>query len=163
MTDSNLADSIMRLDAERAIRHLLASYVHYNDEGKFAEVAELLQYAEFDVAGNVVSGRAEIEAFLEAGVQRHADGVPRTWHTVTNVLIDVDSSGKRASSSSYYTVHQQLEDFPLQPIVTGKYLDQFERHDGQWHFTHRAVTVHLLGNLQHHVKGANEHVMGPSA
>lgn len=163
MTDSNRTDIIMRLDAERAIHRLLASYVHLIDEGRFAEVAELLQYAEFDVAGNVVASRAQIEAFLEAGLQRHADGTPRTWHTVTNILIDVDSSGKRASSSSYYTAHQQLESFPLQPIATGKYLDRFERHNGQWRFTHRSVTAHLLGNLQYHVKGPNEHVMGPSA
>ncbi|OAN63772.1 nuclear transport factor 2 family protein [Sphingomonas sp. TDK1] len=154
MTDAQ-TKTINRLDAEGAVRQLIARYAHHLDEGKFGEVADLLQHAEFDVVGNVVAGRDAIEAFLDAGIQRHADGTPRTWHTVTNTLIDVDGSGEQASSSSYYTVFQQLDGFPLQPIVTGKYLDRFARVDGEWRFVRRAVTAHSLGDLQHHVMGSN--------
>ena len=155
MPDTNTPSIIARLNAESAIHHLLASYVHFLDEGKFAEIAALLQHAKFDILGKIASGQAEIEAFLHSGVQVHADGTPRTWHTLANILIDVDPAGDKATSASYYTVHQQLEGFPLQPIVTGKYLDQFERHDGEWRFVHRALTAHSIGDLQHHVKGDN--------
>lgn len=154
MTPSHMT-TIARLDAEGAVRQLIARYAHSLDEGKFGEVADLLQHAEFDIIGKVVSGREEIEAFLKAGIQRHADGTPRTWHSVTNTLIDVDASGEEASSSSYYTVLQQLDGFPLQPIVTGKYIDRFVRVDGEWRFVRRAVTAHSFGDLRHHVMGSN--------
>lgn len=146
-------DILDHLSAESAINRLLTSYVHLLDAGRFLEVAELLKDAEFDVLGNVATGREQIEGFLAVGVQRHLDGTPRTWHTLSNILIDVDPSGTRATSSCYYTVHQQLDGFPLQPIVTGKYLDEFERHDGRWRFSRRTVQANLVGDLKHHVGG----------
>jgi hypothetical protein len=146
-------DIVTRLDAESAISRLLATYFHLLDEGQFSEVAELLGDAEFKVLGSVASGREQIEAFLAGGVQRHSDGTPRTWHSVSNVLIELDPSGNSATSSCYYTVHQQLEGFPLQPIVTGMYLDRFERHAGEWQFSRRTVQANLVGELKRHVGG----------
>jgi hypothetical protein len=68
-----------------------------------------------------------------------------------HILIDVDPSADTAKSASYYVVRRQLDGFPLQPILAGKYLDRFERHDGNWRFVRRTVTVHLLGDLRRHV------------
>ena len=156
MTEKNTdLDLVTRLAAESAIHRLLATYVHRLDGGDFAGVTDILQFAEMDVVGHVVSGRDAIGNFFEKGLQVHADGTPRTWHSVSNVLIDLHPSGQKAESASYYTVHQQLDGFPLQAICTGKYLDQFELHDGQWRFIRRAVTLGLAGDLQHHVKGSN--------
>jgi hypothetical protein len=149
-------DTLTRLDAESAIRQLHATYTHFLDSGDFAGVAELLQHAELDVLGHVVSTLEGLKAFYDAGLQVHEDGTPRTWHTVANVLIDVGASGETATSVSYYTVHQQLEGFALQPICTGKYVDQFVRNEGQWRFARRAVTLHSAGDLSHHVKGSND-------
>ncbi|MGU3401316.1 nuclear transport factor 2 family protein [Brucellaceae bacterium D45D] len=155
MTEAEIHSAVTRLDAESAVRRLIARYAHAMDEGRFEAVADLLRHAEFDVVGKSSTGRDDILTFLEAGIQRHADGTPRTWHAVDNSLIDVDPSGEKAASVSYYTVHQEVDGFPLQPIVAGKYFDQFERHDGEWRFTRRAVTAHLVGDLQHHVMGEN--------
>lgn len=139
-----------RLNDERAIHRLLSTYVHLLDDGKFPEVATLLQHATMEVVGVYAHARDGIEQFLNNGVQRHDDGTPRTWHTVSNVLIDIDASGDRASSVSYFTVHQELDGFALQPICTGRYYDRFEKRDGEWRFTYRLVKAHLLGELQHH-------------
>jgi ketosteroid isomerase-like protein len=158
-TTSNL-DIVTRFAIESAIHQLHATYSHRVDNGDFTGVAEVLQHSVLDVVGTIVSGRENIQKFYEAGLQLHPDGTPRTWHTVTNVMIDIDANGKKASSSSYYTVHQQLDGFPLQPICTGKYLDEFKQHEGQWRFTRRAVTLVLVGDLRHHVKGANEVAAG---
>lgn len=79
------------------------------------------------------------------------------------MLIDVDASGDKASSQRYYTVHQQLDGFTLQPICVGKYLDQFDLHDGQWRFTRREVTLRLAGDLQHHVRGAQSDAVAQTA
>jgi SnoaL-like domain len=103
MTDTSISDAtIARLAAQGAIHRLLASYVHYVDERKFAAVAELLQHAEFDVVGKSVSSREQIHH--EAAVKRHADGSPRTWHTLSKILIDIDPSGDTAKSASYFIV-----------------------------------------------------------
>lgn len=164
MTDnSDNVDIFARHATESAIHRLHATYAHRLDSGDFNGVALLLQHAEMDVVGQVVRGYDEILSSLNAGLQVHTDGTPRTWHTVANVLIDIDPSGDKASSSSYYTVHQELEGFPLQPICTGKYLDQFERRGGQWCFIRRAVTLRFAGDLQHHVKGPNSVVVGKSS
>ncbi|MEG8234064.1 nuclear transport factor 2 family protein [Pseudomonas orientalis] len=145
---------LARLAAESAIHRLHATYIHRLDSGDFTGVAEVLQHAVIHVLGNEASSVEGLLGFFEAGLQIHADATPRTWHSITNVLIDVGPSGDKASSASYYTVHQQLDGFPLQPICAGKYIDQFELHDGEWRFTRREVTLRFAGDLRHHVQGA---------
>ncbi|GGX19738.1 polyketide cyclase [Pigmentiphaga litoralis] len=164
MTDIRTSlDHVERLTAESAIQRLLSTYTHRLDGGDFDGVAELFQHAEMDVLGNVVSGRDGVRDFLEMGLQVHADATPRTWHTLANVLVDIAPSGDKATSASYYTVHQQTDGLRLQPICTGKYLDEFERQEGQWRFTRRVLTLHLVGDLSDHVKGSNEEVVSRSA
>jgi hypothetical protein len=156
-------DTVARLAAESAIHRLHATYAHRLDSGDFAGVAEVLEHAVIHVLGNEASTVEGLLKFFQDGLQVHADATPRTWHSVSNVLIDVDPCGDKASSASYYTVHQQLDGFALQPICTGKYLDQFERHDGEWRFSRREVTLRLAGDLQHHVKGAQNDAVTQSA
>ena len=145
--------TLNRLAAESAIHRLHATYIHRLDSGDFPGVAAVLQHAVIHVLGSEASTVDGLLEFFHSGLQVHADGTPRTWHSITNVLIDVDPSGEKASSASYYTVHQQVDGFPLQPICAGTYLDQFERHDGEWRFSRREVTLRFAGDLRHHVKG----------
>ena len=149
------SDIVARLAAESAIHRLHATYIHRLDSGDFDGVVQVLKHSVIHVLGTEASSVEGLLNFFHAGVQRHADGTPRTWHSITNVLIDVAPSGDKASSQSYYTVHQQLDDFPLQPICAGKYIDQFELREGEWRFTRREVTLRFAGDLQHHVGGTN--------
>ena len=55
-------------------------------------------------------------------------------------VVDVDPSGERAACHSYFTVFQGLPDFPLQAIISGRYVDTFERVDGRWRFAERRMT-----------------------
>jgi hypothetical protein len=48
-------------------------------------------------------------------------------------------------------VLQQLDDFPLQVIVAGRYYDTFARVDGAWRFTVRRMYVDLRGDLRRHL------------
>jgi len=143
-------NAVERLVAESDIRYLIAAYVHNLDAGKVAENSELLAHARFEVVADVVEGREEIAKFFKRNVQHHEDGTPRTWHSVSNALIDVQSS-TLASAVSYFTVHQELPGLPLQPIVTGRYADTFELVDGKWRFKSRAVQPRLFGELSFHV------------
>jgi 3-phenylpropionate/cinnamic acid dioxygenase small subunit len=149
MSISNITPGI--LVAEREIGRLLATYVHHLDDGKFAEIAQLMKHAEFKVLTNTARGDHEVERFLNAGVQRHDDGTPRTWHSLSNIMIDVDTEGTTASSVSYFVVLQELEGFPLQAICTGRYHDTFELRNGEWLFRSREVKPRLFGDLKHHV------------
>ena len=143
-------DRIDRLIAESEVRRLLAAYAHNLDYGKVDANAELLSSAEFNVGGTIVTGSDGIAKFLRDNLQYHVDDTPRTWHSVSNVLIDVDSTTS-ASSVCYFTVHQELPGLPLQPIVTGRYIDTFEFHDGAWRFASREVEARLFGDVSKHV------------
>ncbi|MDQ1214974.1 hypothetical protein QE436_004387 [Pantoea anthophila] len=71
------------------------------------------------------------------------------------ILIEGDPLSGEASASSYFTVHQELPGFPLQPICTGYYKDRFALIDGEWQFVHRTVLSHLIGDRRFHVSGTN--------
>jgi 3-phenylpropionate/cinnamic acid dioxygenase small subunit len=139
-----------RLLVESEIRRLLAAYAHNLDYGKVDANAELLAHAKFKVVDTYVTGRDDVAHFLRTNLQYHVDETPRTWHSVSNVLIDVDSA-TAARSVCYFTVHQELPGLPLQPIVTGRYVDTFELHDGAWRFASREVDPRLFGDISHHV------------
>ena len=49
------------------------------------------------------------------------------------------------------TVFQATEELPLQPIIAGRYEDQFERVDGRWRYTAKKYFVELVGDLSHHL------------
>jgi len=141
---------IDRLLIESDIRHLLAAYVHNLDDGKISENADLLAHAKFRVVDTVVEGRDEVAQFIGGNVQHHEDSTPRTWHALSNSLIEIDSA-TTASAVTYFTVHQELDGLPLQPIVTGRYVDSFELHDGAWRFASRWVQPRLFGDVSRHV------------
>lgn len=154
-TNAALPSVIDRLDAESGVRRLLATYAHNLDYGMVDANADLLAHATFKVGETVVEGREAIANFLRMNLQYHVDDTPRTWHSVSNVIVDV-ASETAASSICYFTVHQELPGLPLQPIVTGRYIDGFERHDGAWRFVSREVEARLFGDVSKHVAAPAE-------
>ena len=80
------------------------------------------------------------------------DGTPRTKHVTTNLGIEVDEAGGTAVARSYFTALKALPDLPLQPIVSGRYDDRFERRGGQWRFVERRVRTDLVGDLSRHLR-----------
>jgi 3-phenylpropionate/cinnamic acid dioxygenase small subunit len=140
--------------AERAIENLIARYAFLVDDGDFAGLGTLLDHAEFRLGRAVAHGRADIENLAGTVLRTYQDGTPRTRHVTTNLVIDVDEESGTATSRSYFTVFQQTDDFPLQPVASGRYRDRFERIDGAWRFAAREVGVDLAGDVSHHVKAA---------
>ena len=63
----------------------------------------------------------------------------------------MDESGNTALARSYYTVFQQVDDFPLQAIISGRYRDTFQLIDGRWWFDTRTMFVDLVGDLSRHL------------
>ena len=67
------------------------------------------------------------------------------------VAVEVDEHAGTAPSRAYYTVFQQLEGSPLQPIIAGRYHDTFARADGEWRLTERVIFCDLVGDLSQHL------------
>jgi hypothetical protein len=79
------------------------------------------------------------------------DGKIHTKHVMSNVQIDVGSSGEKASAQCYITVFQAVPpEFPLQAIFIGHYYDSFEKVDSAWRFVRREISPDLLGDLSFH-------------
>lgn len=140
-------------EAHEAIRNLLGKYCELMDAGQFAGLAELFAHATLaDEHGNVfATGSDEVHRMWEAQTILY-DGKPRTRHVTANPVIDVDEQAGIAQVSSSYVVFQGTDDLPLQPIVTGRYLDTFTRGANGWQFTQRRYAIDHVGDLSHHLR-----------
>ena len=140
-------------DARAAIEALLYAYAERIDAGDFTGVGALFADGEIQAGANgpAFRGADAVRRLYESTVRRYDDGTPRTKHVTTNVVVDVDEEHGTATARSYFTVLQQLEDFPLQAIVAGRYADTFARVDGRWRFAVRRMHVDLQGDLRRHL------------
>jgi SnoaL-like protein len=139
-----------------AIANLVATYAERVDLGDFRGVGQLFAHGAFRAVlpdGSVAAteGAAAVEAMMQGMVLTY-DGIPATKHVTTNLIIEVDDEGRTATCRSYFTVLQQRPDLPLQPIIAGRYHDQFEAVEGAWRFTDRLVFTDLLGELSRHLR-----------
>lgn len=137
-------------DAHEAIRNLLGIYCELMDAGAWAEVGELFADAELVGPDDAVVARgAEAVQTLYARGTRLHDGSPRTRHVTVDTVIEI--SGGHASARSAYVVFQGVGGFPLQPVITGRYRDEFVRESDGWRFARRQFFVDHLGDLSHHL------------
>lgn len=140
-------------DDRHEIEALIMAYAERVDRGDFAGVAALFAHGHYRADQDGVTmdqyGAAAVQATFEDLVRRYDDGTPRTKHVTTNVVIDVD--GDTATARSYFTVLQQTDTLPLQPIVAGRYHDRFERVDGRWRFADRLIISDLVGDVSQHL------------
>jgi 3-phenylpropionate/cinnamic acid dioxygenase small subunit len=141
-------------DLRAAIEHIVYGYAERVDLGDFAGVAELFADAVYKGGGPDdpgVEGSTPVQQIFESMVRRYDDGTPRTKHVTTNLIIDAGEEAGTATARSYYTVFQQVDDTPLQPIIAGRYHDRFARVDGAWRLTERVIFCDLIGDLSRHL------------
>ena len=143
-------DACVPSDAE-AISALIMTYAERIDAGDLDGVAALFARATWRVPARTepLWGTAAVRRVYDAVILY--DGVPCTRHVVTNVVIELRGAD-RAEARSYFTVLQALPDFPLQPIIAGRYHDAFERVDGRWRFADRLILSDLIGDLSRHLR-----------
>ena len=80
------------------------------------------------------------------------EGVPRTKHVITNVVVTVGAGVDVASSRCSFTVLQARADLPLQPVLAGRYHDEFVRDADGWRFDDRLIVPEFFGNLAGHMQ-----------
>ncbi len=143
-------------DHAREIENLLHTYAERIDAGDLEGVADL--FAHGRIAASVEAmpeqtfeGRDRVLALYRGSTRIYEDGSPHTKHVTTNSIIEIDEGANAASARSYYTVFQQVDDFPLQPIISGRYRDTFQRIEGRWWFDTRVMIVDLVGDLSRHL------------
>ena len=136
-----------------AVANLVFLYAERIDGGDFEGVADLFRFGEITTEGNALRRRGydQVLEMYEGWTRRYEDGTPRTKHVTTNLIIEVDEESGTAECRSYFTVLQQTEALPLQPIIAGRYRDRFERADGSWRFAHRYIVTDLVGDLSQHL------------
>ena len=137
--------------AAREIENLIYRYAELLDDGELEAVADLFSTACIVAPdGSESRGREAVLAMYRNSTRIFPDtGNPATHHVTTNVQIEVDTD--TATARSYFTVLQAQGDFALQPIITGRYHDEF-RFDGQrWSFSRREMYPRLFGELGRHL------------
>ena len=144
----------MLTDADR-IRNLLGTYCELVDTADFAGVGALFTRGAMGGLNGppFAVGWEEVEAWYRDGLTVY-DGSLRTRHLVTNSVFDEPAPDGTVTVRSAYLVLQAVDGLPLQPIITGRYVDRFGRDDdGSWYFVERRFTADLVGDLSHHWGG----------
>jgi ketosteroid isomerase-like protein len=128
------------LSSERVIENLVASYAFLNDDADIAGLGELFADAVCTLDGTTARGSEEVETLARTIINVGADGRSTTSHEITNIMIEVDEVGGTAIGRAYWTLYQAVSGTPRQPVLSGRYLDRFERRDGRWRFAERIAT-----------------------
>jgi len=139
-------------DGDR-IRGLLATYCRLIDAGDFAGVGALMADAVLKTQDGttIATGAAEVERLYAGLVKLHDDGTPGTQHVVANTVFEEQTAAGAVTVTSTYLVFQALPEVPLQPIVTGTYVDTFVAGEHGWQFTERRFGIGRSGHLEHHL------------
>jgi uncharacterized protein (TIGR02246 family) len=121
------------IEAREAIRDLVARYNANGDTGRFTEVMELfVPDAVMIVDGEVKTGLEEILTIFTAVRANLTSYVRHMTATHQIDLVDNDHARGRC----YYQV---LTSAGLDHW--GRYVDEYQHHEGRWRFTERRVTV----------------------
>lgn len=141
-------------DAASAITELVYTYAERIDLGDFDGIGALFADAVITAEGSDISwsGKTDVTEMYVSMTRRYPNGTPNTKHVTTNLIIDVDEDAGTATARSYFTVMQAVPgSLPLQPVVSGRYRDSFERADSGWRFSRRHMIVDLVGDMSQHL------------
>ena len=142
-------------DSYQAIKNLIYTYADRIDAGDYEGLARLFEHTEItaEAMDEPIRGSEQVLAMYTASTRKYEDtGTPKTKHITTNVIIEVDEEHDAATAKAYYTVMQAVPgSLPLQPVISGRYRDEFERVDGVWRFSRRHMYIDLVGDLSQHL------------
>ena len=139
-------------EAREAILRLMNEYCYLIDAADMEGFAGLFEHGTFVLQGDPLGGDTGTAAMLKMleNVILY-DGKTLAKHVMSNIQIDVDPLGEKATAQSYITVFQGVPpDFPLQAIFIGHYYDSFEKAASGWRFVRREISPDLIGDLSFH-------------
>lgn len=136
---------------EEQVRALVVAYAERLDAGDLDGVAALFERGRLRSAlrGEPLVGREAVRSMYDS-VTLYYDGTPRTKHMLGNLEIACDGARGVASASCTFVVMQAAAD-DLRPVLSGRYVDRFERHGDEWWYAERLVLPDLVGDLSTHM------------
>jgi hypothetical protein len=140
------------LKAKDAINRLMLAYCSNIDKGQLDDMAALFSRGTWIPSpGSPLKGQDAVAGFLNDFVILY-DGVPKTRHVISNVLIDLADDVKSATAESYVIIYQAVDDSGPQIILQGYYNDTFTLDDGVWCFNERHVFADGMGDVSKHIR-----------
>lgn len=139
-------------DSARQIENLIYRYAELLDLGDIESTALLFADAELVGPDGAVQakGAEAVAAIYHGFVKRYDNGTPNTHHVTSNVIIEFGDDGQSATARSYFTVFQAADELALQPIIAGRYHDEFVRRASGWQFLRRKMLPRLVGDMSQH-------------
>lgn len=135
------------------VRNLLGRYCERLDAGDLTAVGALFAHGRLATEDGTVlaTGPDEIARFYRRGTRLYG-GSPRTKHLVVDTVLEPSADATSIVARSSYLVLQAVDGkLALQPIITGRYVDTFDRRADGWTWVERRFAVDLMGDLSHHL------------
>ena len=139
------------VSVEQQIANLCFRYAELVDGAEFDALGEMFAHSTYGTREQSMPG-TYVPAAMRATVHLYDDGTPRTKHVLGTVIVEVDDDAGTAGARCAFTVFQAADGAPLQPVLSGRYHDQFERVDGTWRWRERFVYPDLEGDLSRHMR-----------
>lgn len=144
MTEQELMSLKTRLDvleSENDIRRLKAAYAQGCDDNIGRAIADLFwEDGVWEVYGHFndkAAGNKAIADMFEAG----ADMLPFTVHYIMNEAIKVNGD---CGTGNWKLLEPCTNKAGDALWIAGRYVDDFERRDGEWRFKHSRLTIDFL-------------------
>ena len=139
--------------SHHAITTLMYRYAECVDAADFVGIGTLFAHGQLTTRGlpGAIVGADAVRDLYTGTNKVHANGTLMTRHLTTNVIVDIDEDAHTATARSSFVVFQATPTVPLQPIVTGRYRDRFERVEGAWRFAEREMGVEQIGDVSDHL------------
>lgn len=149
-----MTDELDRLKDRLGIEGALIRYCRGADRGDLELVRSVFHEDAETLHGDVAHrGPDAIARYVE---ERMRARFASSLHQLSNVSIRFD--GDRAEVESYYSVALTLHGDPEHPEGqhgAGRYIDSFERRDGEWRIVRRQVTTEFMLPPQQHLTLGN--------
>jgi SnoaL-like domain len=123
---------------EASIRRVLYAYCRAADRGDLVALRAVYHPDATDDHTGVYSG--DVDGFIDfIGLSLAAGTVTCTRHCLSNIVIEVD--GDVAVVESYFdALHRRhVDGEDIDEEAAGRYLDRFERRDGEWRIAARLL------------------------
>ena len=145
MTAADQGDRLQLMLDKHELRELGLTYCRGIDRQDFALVRTLYHDDAIDDHGDMFKGGPDEYVAWLPTIMAMWDA---TVHSISNALYEV--RGNKAEGELYVVAYHRTHPPDAKEIIVGgRYLDQYERRDGVWKFTHRSLAmdwcnVHLV-------------------
>jgi hypothetical protein len=154
-----LARKVDLLSIQQEIERRIYQMGYHLEDGDFGAVGDLLAHATFGadrIGRRAFRGRDEIREQYQRTNIVYPEGGRRTKEIYSNIVVEIDLDGGTATSTTSFTVAQQVPGEPFSLLVAGRYEDEWERVDSTWRWVDRYVVAQYSNDLGKHMHSGTQ-------